>query len=192
MQWQPINTAPFDRDLELAVLDRDAMHALVFPCRRSVGTWINAQTKRHIWSRLPLLVHNAIALLPPGRTAQLPHDGMTLKLGSRGPVLVDSVEVPAASANVPDKHVDVVEDDPAPAAIGDDAIPHVCDSQDDGAQSISGTTPFLVPISILAYQRRPPGSAGEAATAGGGNGRSAAMAPRIFCNKSRGTITSAI
>jgi hypothetical protein len=31
---------------------------------------------------------------------------------------------------VPDEHVDVVEDDPAPAAIGDDAIPHVCDSQD--------------------------------------------------------------
>ena len=57
---------------------------------------------------------------------------MTLKLGSRGLVLVNSVEAPATSANVPDKHVDVVEDDPAPAAIGDDAIPHVCDSQDDG------------------------------------------------------------
>src|SRR4029077_8547205 len=58
---------------------------------------------------------------------------MTLKLGARGFVFVESVEVPAGSANVPDKHVDVVEDDPAPAAIGDDAIPHVCDSQDDGS-----------------------------------------------------------
>jgi hypothetical protein len=38
---------------------------------------------------------------------------MTLKLGSRGPVLVESIEVPAASANVSDKHIDVVEDDPA-------------------------------------------------------------------------------
>jgi hypothetical protein len=52
---------------------------------------------------------------------------------------------------VPDKHVDVVEDDPAPAAIGDDAIPHVCDPQDNGAPSLSGTTPFLLPISILVF-----------------------------------------
>jgi hypothetical protein len=27
------------------------------------------------WSQLPLLVHDAIALLPPGRTVQLPHEG---------------------------------------------------------------------------------------------------------------------
>src|SRR5260370_30079273 len=91
-------------------------------CRRKPPAKLGA------WSPLPLLVHDAIALLPPGRTAQLPHEGMTLKLGSRGPVLVDSVDVPAASANVPDEHVDVVEDDPAPAAVGDDAIPHVCDA----------------------------------------------------------------
>jgi hypothetical protein len=95
------------------------------------------------WSRLPLLVHDAIALLPPGRTAQLPHEGMTLKLGSRRPVLIDSIEVPAASANVSDEHVDVVEDHPSPTAVCDDAIPHVCDFQDDGASFISGTTPFL-------------------------------------------------
>ena len=47
---------------------------------------------------------------------------MTLKFGSRATVLVDTIKVPAASANVPDKHVDVVEDDPALAAISDDAI----------------------------------------------------------------------
>jgi hypothetical protein len=28
--WQPITSAPYDRDLELAVLDRDGSHALVF------------------------------------------------------------------------------------------------------------------------------------------------------------------
>ena len=84
------------------------------------------------WSRLPLLVHDAIALIPPSRTAQLSHERMTLKLGSRRPVLIDSIEVPAASANVSDEHVDAVEDDPAPATVRDDAIPHVCDSHDDG------------------------------------------------------------
>jgi hypothetical protein len=34
MEWQPIAKAPFDRDLELAVMDYDGTHALVFPCRR--------------------------------------------------------------------------------------------------------------------------------------------------------------
>ena len=32
--WQPASNAPFDCDLELAVIDRDGQHALVFPCRR--------------------------------------------------------------------------------------------------------------------------------------------------------------
>jgi len=85
------------------------------------------------WSQLPLLVHDAIALLPPARPVQLPHEGLTLKLRSRCPVLIDTIEVPAASANVSDEHVDAVEDDPAPATVRDDAIPHVCDSHDDGA-----------------------------------------------------------
>ena len=29
--WQPISTAPYERDLELAVMDKDEPHALVFP-----------------------------------------------------------------------------------------------------------------------------------------------------------------
>jgi hypothetical protein len=40
--WQPIVTAPFDRDLELAVIDHDGPHALVFPCRRVLDGWIKA------------------------------------------------------------------------------------------------------------------------------------------------------
>ena len=46
--WEPSATAPFDRDLQLAVLDRDGVHALVFPCRRVLGGWLDAQTKRRI------------------------------------------------------------------------------------------------------------------------------------------------
>jgi hypothetical protein len=42
--WQPISTAPFDRDLQLAVLDGDGAHALVFPCRRILSGWINSET----------------------------------------------------------------------------------------------------------------------------------------------------
>ena len=45
MEWQPITTAPFDRDLELAVLDYGGTHALVFPCRRVLRGWMKSDTK---------------------------------------------------------------------------------------------------------------------------------------------------
>jgi hypothetical protein len=35
--WQTVPSAPFDHDLELAVIDDDGTHSLVFPCRRIVG-----------------------------------------------------------------------------------------------------------------------------------------------------------
>jgi hypothetical protein len=40
--WQPIPSAPYDRELELAVIDDDGPHALVFPCRRVDGGWAKA------------------------------------------------------------------------------------------------------------------------------------------------------
>jgi hypothetical protein len=46
--WQSITTAPFDQDLELAVIDRDGPHALVFPCRRILGGWMKALTRERI------------------------------------------------------------------------------------------------------------------------------------------------
>jgi hypothetical protein len=45
--WKLISSAPFDRDLELAVI-YDGVHALVFPCRRILGGWIDADTKERI------------------------------------------------------------------------------------------------------------------------------------------------
>jgi hypothetical protein len=48
MEWQRIDTAPFDRALELAVIAYDGVHALVFPCRRILGGWINAETNKQI------------------------------------------------------------------------------------------------------------------------------------------------
>jgi len=46
--WQPITTAPFDRELELAVIERDDIHALVFPCRRAPQGWIDATTGKRV------------------------------------------------------------------------------------------------------------------------------------------------
>lgn len=33
-EWQPVTSAPFDRSLELAVIDSGGAHKLVFPCHR--------------------------------------------------------------------------------------------------------------------------------------------------------------
>jgi hypothetical protein len=46
MICQPILSAPFDCDLELAVIDQDGEHALTFSCRRAQHGWINATTKQ--------------------------------------------------------------------------------------------------------------------------------------------------
>jgi hypothetical protein len=46
--WQSISSAPFDRDLELAVIDRDGPHALVFACRRILAGWIDAETRQRV------------------------------------------------------------------------------------------------------------------------------------------------
>jgi hypothetical protein len=46
--WQHIATAPFDSNLEIAVIDGDGPHALVFPCRRILGGWMNAETKERL------------------------------------------------------------------------------------------------------------------------------------------------
>jgi hypothetical protein len=46
--WHAISRAPFHRDLELAVLDTDGPHALVFPCRRILHGWVKAETRKTI------------------------------------------------------------------------------------------------------------------------------------------------
>jgi hypothetical protein len=48
MAWHPISSAPFDRDLEVAVIDSDGEHALAFPCRRAPDGWVNATNKQWI------------------------------------------------------------------------------------------------------------------------------------------------
>jgi hypothetical protein len=42
--WQTTTTAPFDRDLELAVIDCTSTYALAFPCHRVLHGWVNAKT----------------------------------------------------------------------------------------------------------------------------------------------------
>ena len=46
--WERIETAPIDRDLELAVIEGSHVHPLVFACRRIAGGWAKASTRERI------------------------------------------------------------------------------------------------------------------------------------------------
>jgi hypothetical protein len=48
MEWRAIASAPFGRDLELAVIDANEVHALVFPCRRVLRGWVKAKTNSSV------------------------------------------------------------------------------------------------------------------------------------------------
>jgi len=53
MDWKSIDTAPFDCEVELAVIDGKEAHALRFACRRTLGGWIDAQSKKRLYYILP-------------------------------------------------------------------------------------------------------------------------------------------
>ena len=46
--WEKISTAPYGRDLELAVIEEDRVHPLVFACRRTPNGWIKVPSMERI------------------------------------------------------------------------------------------------------------------------------------------------
>lgn len=46
--WKDIVEAPFDYDLELAVIEDDEIHRLVVRCRRIRSGWVDAATGRPV------------------------------------------------------------------------------------------------------------------------------------------------
>jgi hypothetical protein len=46
--WERISTAPYDRDLELAVVEAGRLHPLVFACRRTPGGWTKGSTHERV------------------------------------------------------------------------------------------------------------------------------------------------
>lgn len=44
--WNPIASAPSDRDLHLSVIEDGEVYALVFPCRRKGAQWVDAHNGR--------------------------------------------------------------------------------------------------------------------------------------------------
>jgi hypothetical protein len=46
--WQSVSTAPYDRDLELAVIEGGHVHPLVFACRRTTSGWVKVPNREWI------------------------------------------------------------------------------------------------------------------------------------------------
>jgi hypothetical protein len=47
-EWRSLVEAPFDRDLEIAVIKGVTPHTVAFPCRRILGGWMDAETKERL------------------------------------------------------------------------------------------------------------------------------------------------
>jgi hypothetical protein len=47
-KWLPVSIAPPDTDLEVGVMDKDGVHPLIFPVRKSEACWVDASTKKRI------------------------------------------------------------------------------------------------------------------------------------------------
>jgi hypothetical protein len=44
-KWLPVSIAPADTDLEVCVIDKNGIHALIFPVHKDGTKWVNAGTK---------------------------------------------------------------------------------------------------------------------------------------------------
>jgi hypothetical protein len=54
MEWKLIDTAPLDRDLELAVINSKGTRVVAFPGRRLTDDgWIDAETGKRVYYLLP-------------------------------------------------------------------------------------------------------------------------------------------
>ncbi len=46
--WEGISTAPYERALELAVIEGNRVHPLIFACRRTPSGWVNDTTRERV------------------------------------------------------------------------------------------------------------------------------------------------
>ena len=49
MEWNPINTVPLDRDVEIAIIDSKDVHVVACPCRLTHHGWIVAESKKRLY-----------------------------------------------------------------------------------------------------------------------------------------------
>jgi hypothetical protein len=51
LDWQPIVSAPFDRELQVSVIEEGEVYPLVFACRRTADGWAHAKTGHPVFIR---------------------------------------------------------------------------------------------------------------------------------------------
>jgi hypothetical protein len=67
MEWKPIDTAPFDRDLELAVIDSRGTRLVAFACRRLTdnswldNSWLDVETNKRVCLHTPHALARLVA-----------------------------------------------------------------------------------------------------------------------------------
>jgi hypothetical protein len=47
--WHPIASAPFDRDIQVSVIEKGEVHALVVRCRRTQNGWLRASSREQLF-----------------------------------------------------------------------------------------------------------------------------------------------
>jgi hypothetical protein len=47
--WQPVASAPFDRGIQVSVIVKSEVHALVVPRRRTQSGWLRASTREQLF-----------------------------------------------------------------------------------------------------------------------------------------------
>jgi hypothetical protein len=47
--WRPLASTPFDRDIQVSVLEKGEVHAFVGPCRRPRNGWLRASTREQLF-----------------------------------------------------------------------------------------------------------------------------------------------
>jgi hypothetical protein len=48
VKWLLIASAPYETEIDVAVIDREGLHVLAVPVLRTDSGWLNAETKAHL------------------------------------------------------------------------------------------------------------------------------------------------
>jgi hypothetical protein len=103
MDWNPITSAPFERDIELAVLDQSGEHLVAFACRRGADGWMTARSNQPVdihpthWRQW---TEKSETVAPAGKNEPL-GDGAMAPGASLGPACAED----ATNALTPDEEV---------------------------------------------------------------------------------------
>ncbi len=72
MKWEPIDTVPLGRDVEIAVADSTGVQVIACPCRLTEQGWIATSSKRRLYWVRPTHWRDLSSEPEPGHDEALP------------------------------------------------------------------------------------------------------------------------